>query len=252
MNSHNLAGNAARKASKHLPTVLTVISGVGLAATAYLFTRAGMKAERLMQHEVRVNEEYENRYPTYSETALITWQEYVVPASVGVATLICLASASVLNVKRQATLMGAYALGERTWAKYRNKVQEMVGFDNEKVIRSETVKDVAAERKMPSDIHGGGETVYLDVFSGQLFRSDETTIRRGQENANERAEEDGFVPLNYFYDQIGARTTMLGELVGWSDGLPLDIVLTPITFEDGTEGFGLDYARLPFWGYHEV
>jgi hypothetical protein len=211
-----------------------------------------MKAERKIQHEVRVNEEYEDRYPSYRETAEMTWMEYLVPTSVGIATVVCLISTNVLNMKSQATLMGAYALGERTWAKYRSKVQEMVGFDNEKIIRTEVVKDVAAETKVPSHIHGGGDTVYYDVFSGQMFRSDEATILKAQEHTNERAEEDGFATLNYFYDRIGARTTQLGELVGWSDGIPLDVVLTPVEFEDGVSGYGLDYVRYPFWGYHEV
>lgn len=247
MNNH-----LARKATKALPIILTVASTVGVVATAYLFARAGVKAERIIQHEVRTNEEFEDRYPTYRETAEMTWMEYLIPTSVGIATVVCLISTNVLNAKNQATLMGAYALGERTWAKYRHKVAEMVGVENEGVIRAETVKDVASERRVPGSIYGDGDVVYLDVFSGQLFLSDEKTIYQAMTRANERAEEEGFVTLNYFYDQIGARTTQLGELVGWSDGIPLDIVLTPVKFEDGTEGFGLDYARQPFWGYHEV
>lgn len=247
--SNHLAGKTAKKA---VPILLTIASSVGVAATAFLFARAGMKAERKIQHEVRTNEEYENRYPTYAETAEMTWMEYVIPGSVAIATVVCVVSTNVLNLQSQATLIGAYALGERTWAKYRNQVTEMIGVDNESIIRAETVRNVASERKVPDVIHGGGDTVYLDIFSGQMFRSDEATIRKAQENANARAEEEGFVTLNYFYDQIGARTTQLGEYAGWSDGFDLDIVLTPVTFENGTEGYGLDYTRPPFWGYHEV
>lgn len=248
----NLAGNAAKNASKFMPTLLTVVSGVGLAGTAFLFARAGMKAERRIQHEVRVNEEYEDRYPSYKETAYIVWPEYLIPASVGVATLVCLVSTNVLNARNQATLMGAYALGERTWAKYRGKVADVIGFDNEQMIRTEVVRESAAETKVPSVIHGDGDTVYYDVFSGQMFRSDEATLLKAQENTNAIADEDGFVRLNYFYDQIGARTSEIGEHMGWMDGHYLDIVLTPVTFEDGTEGFGIDYSKYPTWGYPEV
>jgi hypothetical protein len=234
-----------------MPTIMAIISTAGVAGTAYLFARAGMKAERAVQHETRVNEEYENRYPTYLETAEITWHEYLIPASVGVATVVCIVSSNVLNLQNQATLMGAYALGERTWAKYRNKVAEMVGFDAEGLIRQETVRDVAQTTKVAKEVDPNG-VIFMDVFSGQMFNSDEETIRKAMEHTNEKAEEDGFATLNYFYDRIGARTTQIGELMGWSDGLPLEIVLTPVTFEDGTEGFGLDYLRYPFMGYHEV
>lgn len=246
---NHLAGKTATKA---LPIILTVASTVGLAATAFMFARAGMKAERTIQHEVRVNEEYDDRYPSYREVAEMTWSEYLIPTSIGIATVVCIISTNVLNMKSQATLMGAYALGERTWAKYRANVAEMIGLDNESMIRAETVKDVASETVIPDKVYGEGDTLYLDVFSGQMFRSDEQTIRKAQEHANERAEEEGFVSLNYFYDRIGARTTQIGELMGWTDGFPLDIVLTPVQFEDGTNGFGIDYERQPFWGYHEV
>lgn len=250
----NLAGDVAKKTSRHIPTLLTALSGVGLAATAVLFARAGIKAERRVQHEVRVNEEYEDRYPTYSETAFLVWPEYLIPTSVGVATLVCLISTNVLNVKNQATLMGMYALSERTWAKYRNKVAEMIGVENEQTVRTEVIKDVAAENKVGNDVQGEGDTIYMDVFSGQIFRSTEEKIDRGLEKAWQRAHEDGFVSLNYLYDQIGARTTEMGEYFGWDDGFghgaSLDITLTPVTFEDGTEGFGLDYKKTPVWGYH--
>lgn len=250
--SNTLASGVAKKANRHMPTILAVISTAGVAATAYLFARAGMKAERAVQHETRVNEEYENRYPTYLETAAITWQEYLIPGSVAVATAVCIVSSNVLNMQNQATLMGAYALGERTWAKYRDKVAEMVGFDAEGTIRQETVKDVASTRKVDPVYLNTDGTLFMDVFSGQMFMSDEDTLRRAMELANEKAEEDGFVTLNFFYDRIGARTTQLGELMGWSDGFALEIILTEVCFEDGSEGYGLDYARPPFMGYHEI
>jgi len=249
---NNLAGGVATKLNRHMPAILTTLSGVGLAGTAFLFARAGMKAERKIQHEVRVNEEYEDRYPSYSETALIVWPEYLVPTSVAVATLVCVISANVLNAKNQATLIGAYALGERTWAKYRDKVAEVVGFDNEQMIRTEVVREAAAETRPSGVIQGDGDTVYYDVFSGQMFRSDEATILKAQENTNARADEEGFITLNYFYDQIGARTSEIGEHMGWMEGHHLDITLTPVTFEDGTEGFGIDYLKYPSWGYPEV
>lgn len=247
--SNHLTGAPVKKA---LPTIMAIISTAGVAGTAYLFARAGMKAERRVQHEVRVNEEYEDRYPTYLETATLTWQEYLIPASVAVATTVCIVSSNVLNLQNQATLMGAYALGERTWSKYRGKVAEMVGFDAESLIRQETIKDVAQERRVPQHIHGDGDTVYLDVFSGQMFRSDEETIYAAMTKANELADEESFVSLNYFYDQIGARSTQIGEFMGWASDHQLDVVLTPVTFDNGTEGFGLDYARYPFWGYEVV
>ena len=246
-----LTGNTVKN-GRAMSTALTVVSGLGLAATAYLFARAGMKAERKVQHEVRVNEEYEDRYPSYKETALIIWPEFLIPTSVGIATLVCVVSTNILNVQNQATLMGAYALGERAWAKHRSKVAEMLGFENDQVIRTEVVRDLAKETKVPDHIYGDGDTVYYDVFSGQMFRSDEATILKAQENTNGRAEEEGFIRLNYFYDQIGARTSEIGEHMGWMDGHLLDVTLTPVTFEDGTEGFGIDYGRYPTWGYPEV
>jgi hypothetical protein len=254
MTISNLASDVAKKLNRHAPTILTVLAGVGTVATAVLFARAGMQAERAVQHEVRVNEVYEHRYPTYTETAGITWHYYLIPSSIAIATGVSFICANALNQNRQAALIGAYAIAERTWAQYRDKVQEMAGVHGESIIRTETVKDMAQNTVVDPRFFGREHDgdLYLDIFSGQQFISDEQSIRKAMDDTNEKCEEDGFASLNYFHDRIGARTTQLGEIMGWSDGFPLDIIITEIQFEDGTKGFALDYARLPFMGYHEV
>lgn len=252
MNLQHLASDMAKKLNKQAPTILTVVAGIGVVATAVLFARAGMQAEREVQHQTRVNEEYDDRYPTPQECAGMTWHFYLIPTSIAIATTTAFVCANALNQNRQAALIGAYALAERTWSQYRGKVQEMVGEHGETVIRQEAVKDTAGDRTPSQNLIDSDQEVYMDVFSGQMFNSDEDTIRRAMEFTNEKAEEDGFVNLNYFYDRIGARSTQIGELMGWSDGFPLDIILTPVQFENGIHGWGLDYARYPFMGYHEV
>lgn len=241
-----LASGVAKKLNHHMPTILTALSVAGVAATAYLFHRAGKQST----HDL------ENEAPDlrWDDKLLITWPNYLIPTSVGIATVVCMVSANVLNTQRQATLIGAYALAERTIAKYRGKVTEMLGVANEGVIREQVVKDVASETVVNPDVFArkSDGQLYLDVFSGQQFFSDEESIHKAMDETNEKCEEDGFASLNYFYDRIGARTTQLGEILGWSDGLPLEVLLTPIVFEDGTAGFGLDYKRMPFMGYHEV
>jgi hypothetical protein len=252
MTLQNLASDVARKLNRHAPTILTVFSTAGVAATAYLFHRAGVKAERAVISEQFTNEIYED-YPMGVENRIqLTWHYYVIPLSVGIATVTCLISANVLNTQRQATLMGAYALAERTVAKYRDKVLEMVGADGEQVIREDIVRDVAAETPAAKVPLGAEGTLFLDIFSGQQFVSSEDDIVLAQQHVNELCETEGFASLNYFYDAIGARTTELGELVGWTDAFPMEVILSPITFEDGTKGYGLDYRRMPSMGYSEL
>lgn len=240
-----LANGVAKNINRHMPTLLTALSVAGVVATAYLFQKAGKQSTKDLE-----SEDPEMRW---DEKFMVVWPNYLIPTSIGIATVVCMISANVLNTQRQATLIGAYALAERTIAKYRGKVAEMLGLDNERVIREQIVKDVAKETVVSPEVYGTGEgVVYLDVFSGQQFFSDDEAIRRAMDDTNAKCEEDGFASMNYFYDRIGARTTQLGELLGWSDGLPLEVVLTPVVFENGTEGFGLDYVRMPFMGYHEV
>jgi hypothetical protein len=201
-----------------------------------------------------VNEEFEERFPTRLEEAEFTWHYYIIPLSIGIATATCMISATVLSSQRQATLMGAYALAERTIAKYRTKITEFAGFNAESHIREEVIKDVARETVVNPNVFAKDAegTLYLDVFSGQQFRSDDETVHKAMDDTNVKCEEEGFASLNYFYDRVGARTTQLGEILGWTDGFPLEVTLTPVVFEDGTEGYGLDYVRMPFMGYYEV
>lgn len=247
MDLSRLAGDVAKKLNRHAPTILTVVAAGGVAATAYLFHQAGAKTAS-WRHE----QEAARDIPvSLDETIQEKWYEYLVPTSIAAATIVCLASANVLNVRRQATLMGAVALVQQTLNRYQEKIREQVGGDVEHLLREEVIRDVAREHFPEVDPNAKGN-LFLDVFSGQQFYSDEQTIREAMDATNARCEEEGFASLNYFYDRCGGRTTQLGELMGWSDGFPLDIILTPVTFEDGTQGYGLDYVRMPSLGYFEV
>jgi hypothetical protein len=256
--SSSLARGAATNINRHMPTILTALSVAGLAATAFMFHQAGVKSGKhlidrnLRNTDVTGQYRYEDREYPAAERIQDNWPNYLIPTSIGIATVVCLVSTNVLNTKRQATLMAAYALGERTWSKYKDKVAELMGEEAESTVRSEVIKDMATSTSTGTIIHGDGDTVYLDSYTGQLFRSDEATILKAQEQTCEKAEEDGFVKLNYFFDRVGANMSDLGENVGWSDGFLPDITFTEVFFEDGTRGLGIDYGRVPFWGYHEV
>ena len=248
MNLSPLASDVAKNLNRHAPAILTGVSIVGMVATAYLFHQAGVKSTRRI-----VQEEAERVIPmSLDEKIQMNWYDYLIPTSIGVATVVCLISTNVLNARRQATLVGAYALAQQTFSRYRDKIAEQFGEGPEELLREDIVRDVARETKPEPSVLDQPGMIFLDVFSGQQFISDERTVRQAMDDTNAKCEEDGFATLNYFYDRIGARTTQLGELMGWSDGIPLEVILSPVVFEDGTQGFGLDYARMPFMGYHEV
>lgn len=250
MDLSKITHDILKVAHKHSPTILTVVGGLGVAATAYFSHRAGMKSARSIDY----NERHIVDEPLTAKAKVqLTWQYYIVPLSIGIATVACIATSNVINVKRQTALIGAYTLGERALAVYRDKMVEQLGVEGEKKLREEIVQESAAEVPKTHKHVTATELndIFVDTFSGQTFVSDLKTVKDAMEDVNRVCCEEGYVSMNHFYGLIGARQTQLGEVMGWTTDRMLELIIVPITKEDGEiMHYGIDYRKQPTMEYH--
>ena len=96
-----------RKLKKAAPYILSGLSIVGVAATAVMSAKATAKA--LEQAEERDD----------------TWKCYIPTALVAIATCAVIIGNGVINRKRQASLMSAYALLASQYKRYKDKAVEV-------------------------------------------------------------------------------------------------------------------------------
>lgn len=250
MNIQHLAGRIGNELKKHAPTILTGVSVIGVAATAYLASRAGYKAAtHIVEHEITTGEVV--RDP--KTKVQLAWRYYIPPLSVGMATVACMITSNVLSVKRQTVLLGAYALAEQSFATYRQKIVENFGEDDEQTIHEIITEDATQQTLEESTlVRKDDQDIFVDAFSGQDFLSTIPKVEAAQNAILDEIEARGFAKLNYFYQMIGARTTEMGDDFGWNSDRPIDVVVTPLVTQDKRAGFGIGFRQKPVPEYYTV
>ena len=117
----------------HSPTILTCLGAVGVVATAVLAVKATPKALEVL--ETARDEKGEDL--TMLEKVDVAGPLYFPAALTGVATLACIFGADAINKRRQAALLSAYTMLDRTYKGYKRKVRELYGEEVDTKIQEE-------------------------------------------------------------------------------------------------------------------
>lgn len=260
MDISNLARDGAKKINRHTPLALAIIGSAGVIATGYLAYRAGVKATTRIAHEEKTNEAYENTPMTTEQKIKLTWSYYIAPLSMGIATVACVVTGNVISTKRQTALIGAYALGERAFSQYKDKMIETLGLDTEKDIvqnlaQEKASSDAAAvynEADIP--LIDGKKAMFIDSFSGQRFICQLEEVYKAQEMTNKRVAETGYASMNYFYSMVGATRTELYEVIGWNTDRLMDLIISRVNHEDEDTIpiYGIDFMERPLMEHQRV
>lgn len=122
---------------RNIPTILSVLSAVGLVAT----TVSAIKVALEIEENKKKAEEEKGEKLTKLEVAQITIPKMLPTMLLGTTTLVCIFGANTLNRRHQASLASAYGLLDQSYKKYQNKLIELHGTD----IHDEVVDAIVAE-----------------------------------------------------------------------------------------------------------
>lgn len=125
------------KITRRLPTIFSAIAGVGVVATAVSASRDTIKA---LDKEDTVD-----KLKCYAPTAVIA-----------LSTIACIFGSDMINRRRQASLISAYAMISSKYRQYQKKVIEHCGVETHEKI----VEELKVEKANPEDIWVPG------VFTG--------------------------------------------------------------------------------------
>lgn len=243
--------NIGRAIKKATPTILTFIGAIGAVATTVLAVRATPKALELIEADSRKNHDGDPHAATKVEAVKSCWKCYIPTAVTGVATIICIFGANILNKRQQASLASAYALISRSYDDYKRKVKEIYGKDaHEKVMQS-----LAVEKSDPPRISATGffsdscldfedadeeERLFYDPFSERYFQATISQVLQAEYHLNRNfALMGGCISVNDFYKFLGIDPIKKLADFGWwvSDELywiDFDHVKTMV--DDGLNG----------------
>lgn len=226
------------RARGYIPTVLTILGAVGVIVSCVLTAKETPKAVRLL-------EEKEN--PSLSEKVKTVAPAYLPAAISATASIACILGANHFSKKEIASLASLYLLGQGAYTKYKDKVKEVIGKDGEVKIRdflaNEKVKDVTIPE----------ETIlFYEEFSETYFFSTIEYVHEAEYELNRDFVNDGFALLNTYLNYLGIEKPDFGYRMGWThdEGEELgynwiDIVLHPVTRDDGKQYYVIEYANNP-------
>lgn len=206
---NKLIHQAALFCRRNAPTILTYVGGVGVVATSVMAVKATPKALSILEEAKKEKEEE----LTKLEVVKAVWPVYIPAIVTGVGTLMCVFGANVLNKHAQASLASAYALVERSYSEYKNKVQELYGDEAHEKIVQEIAKDKYEEAVVKVD---DDKQLFFDEFSGRYFESTLADVRDAEYRLNRELNMRGYAYLNDWYEFLGMEPVDSGELYGWT------------------------------------
>lgn len=203
--------NAKLFLKRNVSTILTVLGGAGVVATAVTAVKATPKAIKLIE----VYKEQKGEDLTTLEKVKVAGPHYIPAILIGAGTIACIFGANVLNKRNQTSLMSAYALIDNSYKEYKKKVAELYGEETHKEVVSSIAKDKYTDDIRVSD----DKQLFYDEFSHRYFESTLEDVIKAEYNTNRQLQCNGGVYLNDYYEFLGLEPSPVGTELGWSSGI---------------------------------
>lgn len=256
MNLTQMASKTQHYVKKNASTILTCMGALGVVGTTLSAIKATLKAIDVLEDEEEIKIERDNQSLTTFEKALVVTPVYFPTILLGTATITCIFGSNMLNKKKQATLVSAYAYLNSSFNEYKDKVKAIYGEDGEKRVRDELAKDKYIQQSMSES---DKDILFFDEYSGRYFESTLFNLQNAVYKLNRTFALEGYTNLNEFYRYVDLPETEYGEVLGWS-GLKcwevfnnawIEIKWEDMELPDGLVAQAIRFTIPPEEGYEE-
>lgn len=234
-------------------TILTCVGAAGVVITTVSAVKATPKAISLLEEA----KEEKGEDLTKLEVVKAAAPAYVPAVIMGAATITCIFGANMLNKRQQAAIMSAYALLDKSYKDYRNKVEDLYGEEVDTHIKKEVVKDKLADKDI---VLNDDEELFYDYFSDRYFNATKHAVQQAEYHLNRNLVQRDYAYVNEFYEELGLEPIDGGWDLGWSPGMNLetawqewlDFGHEKVVMDDGLECTIITFyiePRLDFYGY---
>lgn len=236
---------------KHAPEILTAVGVAGSVASTVLACRATLKVEHILDEANETKEKIESVYedgnPEYPEedyqkdkmllkvqTGAKLVRNYAPAVTVGALSIACLIGSNRILNGRNVAILGAYKLAQESFDKYRCKVREELGEDQDNHFYYGTVTEESKEKvqgkdgktktvkseiqRLPNGVIASQYARFFDECNSNWSKSPDQNkyfLQRVQAMFNDKLKARGYVFLNEVYDILGFKPTKAGQCVGW-------------------------------------
>lgn len=247
---------------RYSPVVLSCVASVGVVVTAVVAVKTTPKAVALIYADSRKKHDGDPYAYTKKEAVASAWKCYIPAVALGASTIACIMGANALNRRQQAVLTSAYALVQRSYKEYKDKLKELYGEEAHNAIVDSIAKEKCKEISISANGGWYGSSLdfgegmepevtrtFYDSFSGRYFESTIEKVIQAEYHLNRNFLLKGVISLNDFYEFLGLEKTVFGDAVGWSscngDIYWIDFNHHRFTLEDGMEIYVIDMVFEP-------
>lgn len=243
MNVGDIGRLIRRNTKQHFPLILSAAAGVGTFATAYLAGKASFEAAALINnHEEQIPPSEDAKERLMERTKLV-WKLYIPTAASAVSTIACIIGANRVEAKKTIAAQTAFAVSQRVYSEYRDKVIEEYGERKDQTIRDQIADDKVKATAPSNDIlvTGPGNVLCCESFTGRYFASDMETLRKAQNELNARLLSQDYATFDDFYYMINLARTSSSSQIGWKSTKLMKLEFSTVLTEDGRPCLVFDY-----------
>ena len=250
MASSDLLARSSRLVQANSPTILTALGVVGVVTTAVLTNRAATRASVILAH-TPIDEQ-----PLPMRTVVErVWTLYIPAVAMGALTITCIVGANRIGTRRTAAIASAFAISDRAFNEYRDKVVEQIGKKKEQIVHDAVAQERVSQN--PSTDHqvvvtGNGDVLCYDQFLGRYFQSNMEALKKAQNDFNYQLLHEGYGSLTDFYRLVGLPSTSVTENLGWNSDNMLELMFTSVLSETDKPCIAMDFYKSPSTNYYKL
>lgn len=222
------------------PVILSCIAGVGVLATAFLASKATVEAVDLIKKDSAKTFTMAPKDARIHNAKLV-WKLYIPTGISAVTTIACVTGANRIQARKTLAAQAAFAISERGYSEYRNKVIEEFGDRKDESIRDSIAEDRVASTTPEIIIAGSGGVLCCELQTMRYFDSDVETLRRAENQINAQVLSNDYATLDDFYHILGLAGTKTSGNLGWKSGRLLNLYFTSMLTQHDVPCLAIDY-----------
>jgi hypothetical protein len=202
---------------KHHTAITTTVELLGFGATVGLAIHETLKADAVIYSKESEKGEPLTKLEKVKAYGFLYWPTVLI----GCATAGFIANSNVKYAKHIIALSDAVMLSQKAYSEYKDNVIKQIGEAKEKKIDDkglqEKVSNITPEKLDDNNVidTGNGDVLFLDEWSGMIFKSSRQSIDEAFIKLNNKIMKDDYVTLNNLYEFIEVPSTGSGQYMGW-------------------------------------
>lgn len=229
---------------QHSPTILSVLAGVGTLTTVYLTSKASFAASRLIdEKEANGGGPLLDPKERLMERTKLVWMLYIPTAVATTGTIICIVGANRVGANKTLAAQAALSVSQQVYSDYRDKVIEKFGENKDQAVRDAIAEDRVKKGAPPADIMiaGPGNVLCCELFTGRFFSSDMESLRRAQNDLNDKLLKRDYMTMGDFHYMLGIAQTTISSQLGWKSDKQMELKFSTVLTDDGRPCLAFEY-----------